>query len=957
VGSRFEKGFRRSMIATAVNTALCGMALAQVQPGSSASGAEAGAVQAVDIAPAAPQPVVQSAPAADAGAQAAAPAAPIVVVTGSRAALARALDLKRNADVIQDSISATELGRFPDDNVADSLTHIAGVTVSRTRGGEGQYISVRGLGSGYNIVTLNKRILATDGDGRDFAFDVLPSEMIGGADVMKSASASQMEGSIGGSVNLRSARPFDNPGFHSSVRIEGDRNDLSRKNGAKLSGVVSNTFNDNRMGLILGAVLSDREVRTDSLGYQTFNADAPGSFDVDGNGALGPGEQGLLGSCCVSFGSVFEKKKRAALTGAFEWKVTPDFRMTFDALATRLDSPQVGYQQSYYVEHAPGRWSDVVAKDGLITGMTIKDMVPEMSNVTVDRVVDTRQVGWKGEWKVTPDLRLVGDVYRSTSERKSGGNDNFVVAGIGGANTGYYSANNNALPDIRVTLEDGRDLATELAAGRLGNADYGVHFAGLTGTDIKDTVDGGSLEGRLALDGKWNVDALQFGLSGTSRSKTRNSIANEKSGGACQYCNMYSTTFASLGADVVRPMTLPNYMRGAGGKFPQSFIAFDVPAYFDALKKLDGKPVLDGDGQPTGALYDSSLSRPVFVPTESYDVREKTATLFGQFELSGERWNGNLGLRVVHTKTRSKSAIDAIVAIDDRTPDIPTSSPLVTYSPATPVSAEGSYTKLLPSANLSYWVQPDLVVRAALAKVMARPSLDTLAPTRTDSTLDRSYIVNIAGDPNLKPTEATQQDLSVEWYYKPKSAVNAALFAKQIKNFVTFQTDEQVDIGVPGYLYTVTRPVNGDKARVRGLELGVQHLFDNGFGISAKFAKTWTRAYSGGQYVGQLEGVAPTASSIGFLYEKGPLNAALNFDYTGKFTQTTNVIAGYPAKVDAITWITASASYDLTRNVALFVEGKNLGDEVMRSNLGRSDAVYGFEAWGRTYAAGMSVKF
>jgi iron complex outermembrane receptor protein len=929
--NRLEMGFRRTLVAAAVEMALCGMAFAQAQP---------------------PIPTDDAAPAG-----AAAPDAAVVVVTGARAALGKSLDLKRNSAVIQDSISATELGRFPDDNVADSLTHITGISVSRTKGGEGQYISVRGLGSGYNIVTLNKRILATDGDGRDFAFDVLPSEVISGADVLKSAEAAQMEGSIGGSVNLRSARPMDTPGYHASVRLEGDRNDLSRKNGAKLSGVISNTFNNNTMGVLVGAVLSDRQVRTDSLGYHTFNPDSPGSFDVNGDGRISQDEDHLLGSCCISFGSVFEKKKRAALSGAFEWKLTPEFKMTADALVTRLDSPQVGYQQAYYVEHAQDRWSDVVVKDHLVTSMTIHDLIPEMANVTTDRVVDTMQVGWKGEWKPTNQLKFVGDVYRSTSKRNSGGKDTFVVSGIAGHNTGYFRANDNALPDIRVTLQDGRDLATELAAGRLGNKDYGVHFTGLTGTDIKDTVDGGTLDGRLALGGNWNIDALDFGVSATSRAKTRNSIANEKNGGACQYCDMYATTFASLGSNVVNTMTLPNYMRNAGGNFPMSFIQFDVPAYFAALKALDGKPVLDASGQPTGAVYDSKLSQPTFVPTDSYDVTEKTSTLYGQLELSGEKWNGTLGARLVRTKTRSKSAIDRIVAIYDPTPDIPTSSPKITYSPATPVSEDGSYTKLLPSANFSYWFQPALVARVAVAKVMARPSLDKLAPTRTDNTLDRTYSLSIVGDPKLKPTEAVQQDLSVEWYYRPKSALSAALFAKQIKNFVTYQTDEHVDIGVPGYLYTVTHPVNGDNARVRGLELGLQHLFDNGFGVNAKFAKTWTKAYSNGVYTGQLEGVAPTASSLGFLYEKNGVNASISFDYTGKYTQSSNVVAGYPNIVDAITWVTASASYDISKSVTVFVEGKNLGDAVMRSNLGRSDAIYGFESWGRTYVAGMSVKF
>jgi iron complex outermembrane receptor protein len=926
MGSRIETGLRRSLIAVAVEMVVCGTAFAQVQ------------------APAQPQAQAE-------------PEAPVVVVTGARAALAKSLELKRNADVIQDSISATELGRFPDDNVADSLTHISGISVSRTRGGEGQYINVRGLGSGYNIVTLNKRILATDGDGRDFAFDVLPSEVISGADVMKSADAAQMEGSIGGSVNLRSARAMDNPGTHASVRFEADHNDLSRKDGGKLSGVYSNTFNNNTMGVLVGAVVSKRKVRTDSLGYQTYNPDSPGSYDVDGDGTIGAGESNLLAPCCISFGSVFEEKKRTALSGAFEWKVSPTFKMTADALATRLDSPQVGYQQSYYVEHAPDRWSDVVVKDHLITSMTVKDLVPEMSNVTADRVVDTMQFGWRGEWKPSNDLKLTGDLYRSTSKRNSGGKDTFVVAGIAGHNTGYYRATDGGLPDIRVTLEDGRDLATELAAGRLGNKDYGVHFTGLTGTDIKDTIDGASLDGHLVLSGAWHVEALQFGVSATSRKKDRNSIGNEKSGGACQYCDMYSTTFDSLGANVVQSMTLPNYMRNAGGSFPGSFIKFDVPAYLAALKKLDGKPILDSEGNPTGDTYDVSKSQPVFVPTDSYSVSEKTSTLYGQLELAGDNWNGNVGARLVRTRTTSRSAIDQIVAIDDPTPNIPTSSPTVTYSPAVPVSEDGSYTKLLPSANISWWARDDFVVRFAAAKVMARPSLDKLAPTRTDNTLDRSYILSIVGDPKLKPTEAVQQDISVEWYYRPKSAITAAIFAKQIKNFVTYQTDEHVDIGVPGYLYTVTHPVNGDKARVRGLELGVQHLFDNGFGFNAKFAKTLTKAYQNGEYVGQLEGVAPTASSIGLLYEKGGINASISFDYTGEYTQSTNVVSGFPSKVDSLTWVTASASWDITPKVTLFVEGKNLSDAVMRSNLGRSDALFGFESWGRTYVAGMSVKF
>ena len=214
----------RLLLVASIEIAFCGLAAAQAAPVPASAASAASPVQQ--------DAAVQS-----------------VVVSGTRASLAKSLDLKRNATIVQDSISATELGRFPDDNVADSLSHINGISITRTAGGEGQYVGVRGFGSGYNIVTLNDRILATDGDGRDFAFDVLPSDVISGADVLKSAQASQVEGSIGGTVNLRSARPFDNPGTHAALRIDGDHNDMSRLNGRKLSGVFSTTSADGTLGV------------------------------------------------------------------------------------------------------------------------------------------------------------------------------------------------------------------------------------------------------------------------------------------------------------------------------------------------------------------------------------------------------------------------------------------------------------------------------------------------------------------------------------------------------------------------------------------------------------------------------------------------------------------------------------------------------------------------------------
>lgn len=878
------------------------------------------------------------------------PADATVTVSGTRASLAKSRERKRDATIVMDTITAEDLGRFPDDNVADSLSHISGISVSRTHGGEGQYVNVRGLGPAYSIVTLNNRILATDGDGREFAFDVLPSETISGADVMKSADATQIEGSIGGAINLRSARPLDTPGFRSNWRVESDYNDLSKKHGGKISGVVKDTFDDNRVGLQLGVVYADSKTRSDTLNEFSYTV-LPGSLDKNGNQIASPDGRDLLAPCCFSVGTLQQEKKRGAVSGAFEWKPIKNFKMAVDVLATKLDAPATGYNEAYFVDHAEGRWSDVVIKDNLVTGMTVNHLNPEIINRTDNRVVNSNQVGWNGEWKVSDDLKLTGDVYRSQAKRDSGGKNSWVVAGIPGDNTGYYSVV-NGLPNMRVTLADGRDLAT--AAPTLGDSDYALHWAQLDGTNIKDTVDGASLAGKLQLNQGF-LSGLQFGVSNTKRAKTRNTVDNLDY--ACQYCN-YQHTFASLGANVIGHMTPSDFMRHGGGSFPGTLATFDLPAYFNSMKALDGKEIIDALGNPTGTFYNSALMVPAFNPTASYNVTEKTLASYLSAELAGEDWFGSVGVRWVRTRTSSESAVRKVLNVVDLTPNDPTSSPAVSYSDPTPEVVDGKYNKLLPSLNLGYWVRSDLLARFAVAKTMARPSLDQLAPLTTDGSVNRIWEVNVQGDAHLKPVEANQGDLSLEWYYNPKSMLTAAVYWKNIKNFVTYARDENVDIGVPGQLYAVIHPINGDGARVRGLELGVQHLFANGFGVNYKYSYTKTKSQVGGEDVGALEGVPRTSSAAALLYEDTRINAQIAVDYTGRNVEVRESYGGLSKIANPITWVSASLSYNVNKNLSVFIEGKNLGDAVYRATLGgRADALAGFETWGRTVTIGATVKF
>lgn len=895
-----------------------------------------------------------------------------VVVTGTRAALAESVDRKRASELVQDSIVAEDLGRFPDANVADSLSHITGITLQRTRGGEGQYVNVRGLGPGFSIVTLNRRILATDGDGRDFAFDVLPSEVISGADVFKSANAANLEGSIGGAINLTSARPLARPGLIASLHIEGDFNDLSEDTGYKASGVFSNTFADDSMGLMVTAVYQDDEVRSDAVHEFSINPDSPGEFDANGDGEISDDESGLLGLCCTSFGARIQQKQRSGITAVWEWKVSDSFSMSVDGLFTRLKAPTVGYHQSYYVEDSildedagTHRWSDVSISDHWVTGMTVAELVPELSTITEHRVVDTTQFGWNGAWQATDKLKFTADVYRSKAERDSGGKDTWVVSGIAGSHVGRVDMNNNGVPDISVALEDGRDYATALEAGELGDADFGLHYIGLSGTDVTDEVTGLTLDGELELDsGVWS--SLQFGAAGTKRAKVRNTVENDTNGGSCQYCNMYGTTFESLGASVVSPLSLPNFMRNAGGTWPRRFVSFNVSEYLNALRALDGQPVLDENGDPTGAVFDSALTAPELNPVQSYDVEEDTIAAYLNANFKTDKWFANLGVRWISTDTTAKTAVDAILFVDDPTPGIPTSSPDVTYSPAEPLTQKGSYNKLLPSLNFGYWLREDLIVRTAIARTMTRPSLNQLAPTRTDNTLDRTFAVFYDGNADLQPVEADQADLSAEWYFADKSVLSGAVFWKDISGFITTELEENVDIGVVGsiggappapILYDVSRPINGDKAKVWGLELGVQHFFSNGFGVRANYTLTDTKAYVDGVHVGDLEGVSESAYSLALMFENDRWDAQVAADYSGEYLETADAVAGLSQTADPITWVTASVQYKFTDSLTVSVEGRNLLDEFYSANLGRSDMLAGFETWGRSYLVGVTAKF
>jgi iron complex outermembrane recepter protein len=950
-----------------------------------------------------------------------------IVVTGLRASLEKSLDIKRTATVVLDSINAEELGRFPDADVADSLEHLPGITITRTTGGEGQKVTVRGFGPQYNIVTLNGRILATDDDARDLAFDVLPSEVIAGADVLKSSEASALEGSIGGTVNLRTASPFDNPGLHGGAHAETNYNDMSTLHGRKFSLFVENTMLDNTLGFLIAGVQSDNHTRTDSLNAYSQDIYSVTTYPFEG----GPGSAPLAAApCCITFGSIFDEKKREALSGSLEWRPTDTIKLAADGLWTKLQDPQVGYNQSYYFpygvdQNGNGTWSDSSAavQNGLVTGVTSSNFTPEIVNNTINRNVVTSMYGLKGSWQPTDKLKLGFDAYRSTANRPEGGTDTFVTAGLVSAQPNaedFITVTDlpHSLPSINVMIPPsqlgiaacpaGTASATKagycsytalMNSGFLNNNKYwSTHYDGLNGYSVHDQVTGFTLDGSYQA-GLGFFDKLLFGVGYNHREKVRVDNSNDWNNGSGQYGTLYQTvgcpvqcspySFGSQGFNVISFTSPPNFLRGAGGSFPVVLPKLNTAQLLAFMASLNGKPnPTFCTALPCSSPFDLSQTLPQPNPFNSYDVTEKTYSFYAEMTFAGTDWSGNLGVRVVRTTTLAATAESVPVSLWTQNASTGSvQSYNVQYSTSSQFLQEATYTFALPSANVSYWLVPDrLQLRGAVGETLSRPNLNQLAPNSTNQAINGTPSLDYTGTAGLQPIKAWSADLSLEWYYAPHSALNAALFGKKVTNDIYTGVQTFVDLGTkqyqngpPGapnnpalpFLWTITAPANGAKETFTGVELSWQHFLENGLGTHMQFTHTWN---SGASTV--VNAAPPTTFSISLIYDKGPFNMDVNWDYTSRYASycsTCTEVPGWPAIADPFSWVTASAHYRVFKGLEVYVEGKNLTNAIARTYLNgnpllpwapgqlvgqsASGVGEGYSAYGRSFVLGASYRF
>jgi iron complex outermembrane recepter protein len=844
-----------------------------------------------------------------------------IVVTGLRESLKRAVDIKRSADNIIDSIVAEDIGKLPDQNIAEAIQRIPGVTISRDNG-EGQFITVRGLGPAFSTALYNGRILATENQGREFSFDILPAELINRVDVSKTPTAQQVEGGIASTVDMYTARPFDFGKTKLVVSAQGNYDKLRGEVSPQASGLFSTTFGGGNFGILAAFSYIDRKIEGRRIFTDGWEANQSLDFNRDGT----PEYTGVSLPTYVEYGVNATKRKRISGLLTAQARLSDSLVFTVDGLYSKLDVNDDN--KVFFVYGGPGDVrSGTVDANKTLTSYTGIASGPMITSQIRPRLAQTYEVGGNLEWKPGGPLSGFLDVSWSKAKDDTGGNQAWFESNL--AAPGYSPAGVqmrlvNGLPSYT-----GLGNFTDPSNARLG-------YITFEGVSVSDEIY--QINSELKYDfGGGFLRRITVGGNYSDRKKERFSY---KTPDALQ----------SVFGGIPVPQSLFGDPADASdffgiGMFPNGFPTYsatDIAAY------LLTDPAINATSNPAATraalAANGGTLDVVLIPSNSGSAQERTFGGFAQASFGGSfgshDWSGNIGVRYTNTRVTSRGFGQEILSIT--TP--PGLDPVVNLSAPQAISQKGNYDQWLPSANVKFDIAKDLVLQAAVAKTLTRATLSDLLLIRNINPRPRERAIT-DGNPGLLPMIGWNYDAALTWYIDRGSYVSAAVFQKDLKNLSESVT---TTIQVLGLDFRRTRPENVGDDRIRGVEFSGQYTFTglpaplDGFGVQGNVS-----------FVGKD---GNTFNAVGF-YEKGPLQMRLAYNHRDSYEQTAQGNRGQPVDVAAYGIWDASINFALTDNVALFAQGLNIFNEKTFTYSVYEERVITYETYGPRYAVGVRVNF
>ncbi|MDC8638943.1 TonB-dependent receptor [Xanthomonas hortorum] len=887
VGQRSIRDFRRSVMAISVATLLSAQAYAQ-DATTTAAPAQDPTTQQLDT----------------------------VQVTGTRSSVTKAQLVKQNAEQIVDSIVAEDIGKLPDNNVAEALQRISGIQITRNYG-EGSSIAIRGL---TQVRTeLNGRDIFTANDGRGLSFEDVSAELLGGVNVYKNPSADMIEGGLGGTVDLRTRLPFDYDGRKIAGSVQYNYYDLADDGKPAFSGLFSDRWQTGigEIGLLVNYSQQKSPFRQDTISIEPWytQTDLPGYEGQQISVPHGAGINTTIG-------------ERERKTGAFamQWRPNDSIEVYTQVLRSEYDFSWHDY--SFFaltgqnnMQGTPG--IEVNDRNEFVNG-TFQNVPADSNTSLTERHSVTTDYSLGAKWTVNDKLNVSTD-FQYVDATTTG--TRYIVA-TGLNNTPFFNIDfRGDLPKLSVTDASG-------AEGFLANQNnyngWRWHL------DNKDDNVGTEFAWRADMDLAFDSDfvrSFKAGVRYTDRdAETKGNVYRFMCINGC--AGTPFSEFPTVGV-VTNPIT--DFFRGKSSTFGPTLTASDaaVANYEQTLATFGGTPL-------------------EFSPNNINTQNEKTTAAYGvlRFGVDSDSipFDGNIGVRVVRTEVGSTGV---------RTATDAEGGGLI------PVDAQQTYTDVLPSLNLRWMLSDTLQWRFAASRGISRPTFDRLNPNLTlsngTSNTGTATRTGAAGNPELEPVKADQFDTALEWYFGQGSMMYGTVFYKKVEGFIANAVFNEV---YDGQVWQITRPVNGDAGKIRGAELGYTQFFDflpgwlSGFGLQTNYTYVDSEAPSptatdtnGQSLTVPLEGLSKNSYNAILSYETSRFQGRVAYNWRSDWLVTTagNGTGNLPVYNKGFGQLDASLRFNINDVWSISLDGVNLLDTQRESYLGSESRYRDFVINDRRY--------
>lgn len=834
----------------------------------------------------------------------------VVVVSGLRASLQSALDKKRDSDSMTDSIVAEDIGKLPDQNIAEAAQRIPGIQLQRNKE-EGSGIAIRGLKQ--TKVVLNglevygSSAQAGEYNGRNFDLEDLPAEVLAGIDVNKSSSANEIEGGLGGYVNIRTRQPFDFKGNQLAVSAKATAFEMAPGFGSKIKGqasvLASTRWNTGigEMGLLVNlahtesafGIAEDEVQRTQAIDNY---AGSGRSVTLPTGMFTGQGHHG--------------DRKRDTLIGAFQWRPSRELSVSANFIDIRYLLRDDFQTARFYMGTPTSNytlWGDRNAgggdnlKTGTFTGNSLTNAAVFGDEQRTSKLYDVG-ARWNPGGALTVQARLSH-------------NDTSVV------NTLYEWGSSASIPSLSLRMNQGSASQLSISGVDLNNrAIYSPSYLLAIHLDGAQRNTAGTVDATYSFDDLPIARSIDFGVRSSDYTRHSYGFVNFYCIDSCASSRNLASVDTSLLSQVSAAQSpdVGSYWTYASSAIRQQ----------STLRALYGLPASEGNQQAQDQINN-----------------ERTLSVYAKLnygvDVAGLPLTGNLGVRAIRTTLRGQSyGADAAGTLSLQ-------------------SSDSTRHDLLPSLNAKLALRENLALRVAASKTLGQvnfaylsPAVNITNPVQKDAQ---------AGNPTLKPYTSTNYDLSLENYFNGGGMAYLGVFHKTVDGFIQTVAEQRM---INGEQYNVSTYKSAGTSTIRGTEIGYQQFFDrlptpfNGLGMQANYTFVDSKAPSA--VVGQtvpLEGLSRNSYNLVGMYEQGKVKLRLAYNWRGAYVVSTSSSGaqGVPIIAAPMGTLDLSLAYDFSKQVSLVFDAVNINGATAEQYYGNPHNQRSYLPLNKRY--GMQLRF